>query len=123
MEMSVTEAQSELVAAQQRVARAWDALDRALRAAARPAWAPMGGAILGPALEPGSEHAIGLASALEVVRRRVCAYSDGTIDARCDCKYGVGEVLTEGASIAPHGEKNGCPELRDVVTFLLGGED
>lgn len=85
-----------------------------------PEWAPMVGLRFpGSVLIPGSEEAVALAAAMEVVRRRICQYSDGTRDVRCDCKFGLGAQLTEGASISRHGERTGCPELRVAITALL----
>jgi hypothetical protein len=53
-----------------------------------------------------------LAYAVEMARRRVCAYSDGRHDARCDCKYRLpGRPVTS--------EQTGCPELRELVHRLL----
>lgn len=73
----------------------------------------------GSALVPGESEAVALAASLEIVRRRICCYSDGTVDVRCDCKYGLGAILTDGAVVRPGGEKTGCPELREVIAFLL----
>lgn len=53
-----------------------------------------------------------LAVALEVARRRVCAY--GSIrDEPCDCKYGARPGQYAGS------EATGCPELREVIHRLL----
>jgi hypothetical protein len=56
-----------------------------------------------------------LAEALEVVRRRVCAYNIGSSerDVRCDCKYGASTESRRS------GEKTGCPELRELINRLL----
>lgn len=56
-----------------------------------------------------------LASALEYVRRRTCAY--GPNARRCDCKQGAGKALTKGGS--PDSEQTGCTELREVIHKLL----
>ena len=60
-----------------------------------------------------------LASALEVVRRQVCAY--GPNATTCDCKFGVGLQLTEGGGgyRGPGSEQTGCPELRELIHKLL----
>lgn len=56
---------------------------------------------------------VGLAAALEAVRRRICAYGGRE---HCDCKYGAGRAL-----VTDHGtgEATGCPELRSVIWDLL----
>lgn len=53
-----------------------------------------------------------LALALEVARRKVCAYGSKGVDT-CDCKYGV-DTDTRSTS-----EKTGCPELRELINRLL----
>lgn len=60
---------------------------------------------------------IELAAALEVVRRKICAYNMGTRDkdVRCDCKYGA--TPEEARYIGS--ENTGCPELREVIYRLL----
>jgi hypothetical protein len=58
-----------------------------------------------------------LAKALELVRRRICAYSWGIErDERCDCKYGA-DVTNPPQGIGS--EATGCPELREVIHRLL----
>lgn len=58
-----------------------------------------------------------LAEALEVVRRRVCAYNMGLRDGdvHCDCKYGA----TVNEKQFPGSESTGCPELREIINRLL----
>lgn len=58
-----------------------------------------------------------LAAALEVVRRKICAYNMGTRDedVRCDCKYGATPEEARWAG----SENTGCPELREVIYRLL----
>lgn len=47
-------------------------------------------------------------ASLSLLRRAVCCYVNS--DNMCDCKYGYkGEK---------HGERTGCPELRDMITHL-----
>jgi hypothetical protein len=60
---------------------------------------------------------IALAEALELVRRRVCAYNMGIHDGdvRCDCKYGAS--IKEKTSMGS--ERTGCPELREIINRLL----
>ena len=43
-------------------------------------------------------------------KNRICAY----IGSRCDCKFGI----EEEASNKYGGEKNGCPEMRTLITIL-----
>lgn len=91
----------------------------------KPVWAPMIGfnrASLEMSLTPGSADALEMAAMLEIVRRRICDYSSGHEDARCDCKYGVAGDLLAGADnpFRRQGEKTGCPELRALVTYLIG---
>lgn len=61
--------------------------------------------------------AVRLAEALEVVRRRICAYNLGfnNADVRCDCKYGVS--VEDDARLGS--EQTGCPELREIINRLL----
>lgn len=54
---------------------------------------------------------VGLAHALEAVRRRVCAYMGES----CDCKYGLTTEKQERQS----SERTGCPELRELTHRLL----
>lgn len=56
-----------------------------------------------------------LAYALELVRRRICAYNMGIRegDVRCDCKYGINIDSYAGS------EGCGCPELRELIYRLL----
>jgi hypothetical protein len=64
---------------------------------------------------------IRLASALEAVRCRICAY--GPLADTCDCKYGLGETLTAGPPAQSGSERTGCPELRSAIRLLLHPED
>jgi len=50
---------------------------------------------------------------LEFMRERCCVYRGPT----CDCKYGHNEKSRS------HGEDNGCPELRNVITLLKNMTD
>ncbi len=63
-----------------------------------------------------------LAAALESVRRRICVYGGSR---HCDCKYGAkpreGQLHAFG-SYEPS-EKNGCPELRELINRLLHRPD
>lgn len=61
-----------------------------------------------------------IAAALEVVRRRICAY--GPDATTCDCKYGRGRQLTE-EHVVPGSEQTGCPELRSAIWHLLHGAE
>ena len=58
-----------------------------------------------------------LAEALELARRRVCAYNPPPYDSdrRCDCKYGAS--VKENQSMGS--EQTGCPELRETINRLL----
>jgi hypothetical protein len=61
-----------------------------------------------------------LAAALELIRRRVCAY--GPNAKTCDCKYGLGLRLLDGDASTYSGlssEQTGCPELRELIHKLL----
>lgn len=63
-----------------------------------------------------------LAAALELVRRRICAY--GPLATTCDCKYGLGKyILPKGDPGYVNSEETGCPELRSVIQLLLHGAD
>lgn len=54
-----------------------------------------------------------VADSLEVLRRRVCAYtSPVNAPSFCDCKYGLSDDTRNG------GEQTGCPELRDAIRLL-----
>lgn len=54
-----------------------------------------------------------VADSLEVLRRRVCAYtSPVNAPSFCDCKYGLSDD-TRNVS-----EQTGCPELRDAIRLL-----
>lgn len=71
---------------------------------------------------------VALAAALEMVRRRICAYGERATT--CDCKYGVGQHITGGARISgitgkPYisSEATGCPELRSAIRLLLHGAE
>ena len=65
-----------------------------------------------------------LAAALEMVRRRNCAY--GPTSSTCDCKYGIGKHITPAGEMYDtkvwNSEMTGCPELRSVIHMLLHGE-
>jgi hypothetical protein len=63
-----------------------------------------------------STDPVRLASALEVIRRRLCAY--GGMSPTCDCKFGIGVTLL-GAQALSGSEATGCPELRSVIQMLL----
>ena len=67
-------------------------------------------------IEPGiiQDDPTALASALEAIRRRVCAYGGG--HPTCDCKYGL------AVGVKPGSEQTGCPELRAVIFGLLHPE-
>ena len=58
-----------------------------------------------------------LVHTLRVLRQHVCAYEDVTRGitegARCDCKYGVGDVLNAG-----HETESGCCELTALAHIL-----
>lgn len=62
-------------------------------------------------------NVVELAEALELVRRRACAYNMDIMngDTPCDCKYGgsVKEKRSLGS------ERTGCPELREIINRLL----
>lgn len=126
-ELTVEQAQQLLIdvraSAANRIADAEEALERAMTAArgSRPAWAPMPG--FGSVVDaPGSPRAVEFAAACEVARRQACAYSGGSVDVRCDCKFGAGEKVVSGhpRAFSSRGEQTGCPELRAVITYLLG---
>ena len=57
-----------------------------------------------------------LTYALELVRRRICAYNMGIRqgDVSCDCKYGINENDRSMGS-----EATGCPELRELINRLI----
>jgi hypothetical protein len=63
-----------------------------------------------------STDPVRLASALEVIRRRLCAY--GGLFPTCDCKFGIGVKLANAQPLSA-GEATGCPELRSVIQMLL----
>jgi len=66
------------------------------------------------AFDPFAKNLNDIADVLEVLRRRVCAYTT-PIDkeaVRCDCKYGLTEDGRNG------GEQTGCPELRYAISVL-----
>lgn len=65
-----------------------------------------------------SEDRIRVASALEAVRRRICAY--GPNAEHCDCKYGFGQSLV---SKVQNSEMTGCPELRSAISIVLYGRE
>lgn len=54
---------------------------------------------------------VALATALEAVRRRICAY--GPQARTCDCKFGIS---LDGIG---YSEQTGCPELREMIHRLL----
>lgn len=62
-----------------------------------------------------------LASALEAIRRQVCAYGGRGV---CDCKFGIEAIplpknFLGGRTINLGSEKTGCPELREMIHRLL----
>lgn len=67
-----------------------------------------------------------LAKALELVRRRVCAYGGGLNGhGTCDCKYGldIDKQVSGEVDYTPWSEQTGCPELRSVIHMLLHSEE
>lgn len=73
-----------------------------------PEWAPRRAGFV-------RDDRLALASALEQVRRRVCAYGAFGTQEFCDCKYG----LSADNPQPRRSEATGCPELRVVIHQLL----
>lgn len=51
---------------------------------------------------------------LKILQQRICSCIGDT----CDCKYDISDQKEDLEKRIPHGEKTGCPEVRQAIEIL-----